>query len=78
MHGNVWEWCEDVWRENYKDAPQDGSAWTEDEEHDRRVVRGGSWGNDVYLCRSAFRSDPGTDNRYNIIGLRVVVSARTL
>ena len=25
MHGNVWEWCEDVWHENYLGAPCDGT-----------------------------------------------------
>lgn len=25
MHGNVWEWCEDVWYVNYENAPTDGS-----------------------------------------------------
>jgi formylglycine-generating enzyme required for sulfatase activity len=29
MHGNVWEWVEDVWHDSYKGAPNDGSAWTE-------------------------------------------------
>ena len=24
MHGNVWEWCEDHWHENYEGAPGDG------------------------------------------------------
>ena len=28
VHGNVWEWVEDCWNENYHDAPSDGSAWT--------------------------------------------------
>ena len=27
MHGNVGEWCEDWWNDNYQGAPQDGSAW---------------------------------------------------
>lgn len=26
LHGNVWEWCEDVWHENYNGAPNDGTA----------------------------------------------------
>ncbi len=44
MHGNVREWCEDVWCDNYKDAPTDGSAWLSNGNSIQRVVRGGSWG----------------------------------
>ena len=29
MQGNVWEWVEDRWHDNYVGAPHDGSAWTE-------------------------------------------------
>jgi len=27
IHGNVWEWVEDCYHENYVGAPADGSAW---------------------------------------------------
>ncbi|MBU6187617.1 MAG: SUMF1/EgtB/PvdO family nonheme iron enzyme, partial [Cyanobacteria bacterium REEB444] len=27
IHGNVWEWVEDYWHDNYEGAPTDGSAW---------------------------------------------------
>ena len=43
MSGNVWEWCADVWHENYKAAPVDGSAWVVGGVKGKRVIRGGSW-----------------------------------
>ena len=62
VHGNVWEWVEDCWHENYARAPRDGSAWTTGGDCGRRVLRGGSWfyGNPRYL-RSALslRNDAG-------------------
>ncbi|MFZ4699460.1 MAG: SUMF1/EgtB/PvdO family nonheme iron enzyme [Candidatus Methylumidiphilus sp.] len=27
MHGNVWEWVQDAWHDNYQGAPTDGSVW---------------------------------------------------
>jgi formylglycine-generating enzyme required for sulfatase activity len=27
MEGNVWEWVEDAWHDNYISAPKDGSEW---------------------------------------------------
>ena len=41
MHGNVAEWVQDCWNENYQGAPTDGSAW-ESGDCDWRVLRGGS------------------------------------
>ena len=41
MVGNVWEWTEDCWNDNYEGAPADGSARTSGD-CIRRVVRGGS------------------------------------
>jgi formylglycine-generating enzyme required for sulfatase activity len=43
LHGNVWEWCQDTWHENYKGAPTNGSAWVSENDNDYRVLRGGSW-----------------------------------
>jgi formylglycine-generating enzyme required for sulfatase activity len=75
MHGNVWEWCEDVWHENYNGAPTDGSAWLIiGGEQTRRALRGGSWYYDAFLCRSAVRNRYVADYSDNLIGFRVVVA----
>ena len=55
MHGNVNEWCADVWHEDYNGAPSDGSVWTKGGDQGRRVLRGGSWVNYPEDCRSAYR-----------------------
>jgi len=75
MHGNVWEWCTDHWHENYDNAPTDGSAWVTDGNSDRRVLRGGSWGNDPEGCRSAYRARNDPADTYDFYGFRVVSSA---
>lgn len=76
MHGNVWEWCEDVWHENYKGAPLDGSAWLSGGDSSFRVLRGGSWGSQSYNCRSAYRGLNRPDARSTYNGFRVVVGVR--
>lgn len=55
MHGNVWEWVEDVWHDRFAGAPADGSAWLQDGDESFRVVRGASWHNEPELVRSAVR-----------------------
>jgi formylglycine-generating enzyme required for sulfatase activity len=71
MHGNVWEWCEDEWHENYEGAPQDGKAW-EEGNSSMCVLWGGSWDIDSVNCRSAYRFDLVRDDRLNFLGFRVV------
>ena len=68
MHGNVWEWVQDCWHDNYSGAPTDGSAWTTGCSQDVRVLRGGSWGNSASCARAAFRNyyySPGNRNDFN-------------
>ncbi len=72
--GNVSEWTEDCWHNNYHEAPQDGSAWLDDENAmcgGRRVLRGGSWYGRPWDLRSAFRSGNYPDDRYDYLGFRL-------
>jgi formylglycine-generating enzyme required for sulfatase activity len=73
MHGNVWEWCLDLWHKNYTGAPQDGSAWINGNDNDSRLVRGGSWTYDPATCRSAYRNANSSGTRSYLIGFRVVL-----
>ncbi|MEA5574933.1 formylglycine-generating enzyme family protein [Anabaena sp. UHCC 0451] len=70
MHGNVWEWCEDDWHDNYEGAPTDGSAWISKQANNNKVRRGGSWNNVTRNCRCATRYNFGNNNLNG--GFRVV------
>jgi formylglycine-generating enzyme required for sulfatase activity len=79
MHGNVWEWCLDLWHENYEGAPTDDRTWSIGEDSFFRVLRGGSWGIYPDGCRSADRYKDWSTKGDFLIGFRVVcVSAWTL
>jgi formylglycine-generating enzyme required for sulfatase activity len=74
MHGNVWEWVEDYWQQNYDVARIDGSAWVKKPRRPFRVVRGGSWRNETPRCRSATRACYWPDYRRNFLGFRLSMS----
>jgi formylglycine-generating enzyme required for sulfatase activity len=77
MSGNVWEWCEDNWHDNYIGAPKDGSAWLTND-NDYQILRGGSWYSLPDFCRSAYRYGNSRGD-LNYYGFRVVCGAgRTL
>ncbi len=54
MHGQVWEWCQDNWHDNYEGAPKDGSPWLSGFSS-TKIMRGGSWAYNPGVCRSACR-----------------------
>jgi formylglycine-generating enzyme required for sulfatase activity len=70
MHGNVWEWVQDIYHDSYSGAPIDGSAW--EGSGSKRVVRGCSWVSNAEGCRSAIRFgyDPGS--RISYLGFRLL------
>jgi formylglycine-generating enzyme required for sulfatase activity len=72
MHGNVWEWCQDDYSDNYDVTPVDGSAWVSKENSGLKILRGGSWGYIPRFCRSAFRDGLNPESRDFIVGFRVV------
>ena len=75
MHGNVSEWCEDGWHEDYQGAPADGTAWrTEDSD---RVHRGGHWDESAADLRSYCRSGEDAASCAETLGFRVVMPARS-
>ena len=72
MHGSIWQWCQDWWEDDYSQSssenPQGPTHGVD------RVERGGCWGNDPLLCRSAYRSKCNPDGHAATIGFRVVVA----
>lgn len=74
LHGNVWEWCDDCWNNDYNGAPSDGTAWMSGVSN-FHVLRGGSWDNDRLWLRSTRRWGYNDKFHNRNLGFRV---ARTL
>ena len=75
VHGNVWEWVEDYWHENYQNAPSNASPWVQGGDASHCVLRGGSWFNLPRVLRAPSRISASRADRSNTFGFRV---ARTL
>ncbi|MEZ6132344.1 MAG: formylglycine-generating enzyme family protein [Planctomycetaceae bacterium] len=79
LHGNVWEWCNDVWNEDAYKTRADGVADPrvfasdigESEDNAYRVFRGGCWSGSAWNCRAAFRGRGWPGIRDWFVGFRV-------
>ncbi len=72
MHGNVWEWCWDLYDSAYYarspvDDPPGASGGS------LRVFRGGCWGYDPGRCRSARCNGCAPGYRYSDVGFRLAL-----
>jgi formylglycine-generating enzyme required for sulfatase activity len=74
VHGNIYEWVEDCWNNNYHGAPADGSAWITGN-CDRRALRGGAYNFAPWHLRSAARGEVATATEGAVVtGVRVARS----
>ena len=74
MSGNVAEWVEDCWHEDYKGALDDGSAWLDDADGGdcgQRVIRGASWYDAPGSLRSSDRNWSPAGYRDDFLGFRL-------
>ena len=77
MHGQIYEWCGDLWHPSPLGGPQDGSPWEDPDPSpeaapraDNRLLRGGSWINGPRYCRAAYRDGPHPDDDNTDFGVR--------
>jgi formylglycine-generating enzyme required for sulfatase activity len=72
--GNVFEWCQDYYENNYAGAPSDGSPRMENSVANQRVCRGGAWNQKAQFARSACRTMMHFPDRGGHFGLRPAMS----
>ena len=76
MNGNVWEWCQDCWRDNL------GTESVSNPQNERQslgrsdfhVARGGAWSDDGRTLGSASRKDFLVSCRSNNLGFRLTLA----
>jgi formylglycine-generating enzyme required for sulfatase activity len=73
--GNIAEWVEDCWHDDYHGAPTDGSAWNQPQ-CQLRVLRGGAFDSDAMYVSSAARFRYDYDVPYSANGFRIVRELR--
>ncbi len=75
MHGNAWEWTQDLYGEDYyahspvddPQGPREGQVY---------VRRGGSWHTWALYARASYRNWNTPQTRYTLVGMRLVMEAK--
>jgi formylglycine-generating enzyme required for sulfatase activity len=73
IHGNVWEWCQDNYRDGYADAPNDGGPRMLKDVFSH-VYRGGGWISPARSAACSVRAGLDEDDHTPAIGMRIVAS----
>lgn len=71
MSGNVMEWCEDNWHENYNEAPPDGSAWLGSLRNNHKVARGRSYSDTTTVDYKTVRHKFEANKKYKNVVFRL-------
>lgn len=74
MSGNVYEFTEDFYHDDYNGAPQDGTPWLDSSQSTERVQRSGAYRLDTNNCRTSNRSSSTQSEKFSYIGFRLARS----
>ena len=77
MPGNVWEWVEDCWVDNYVNASEDQSPRKVTGKCSNYTIRGGGWNSPEKQITTTSRLGVSADTKSNYIGFRLVKDSAT-
>jgi len=72
VSGNLYEWVEDCWHDDYQGAPADGTAWVDSCDSSDKVRRGLAFHDGAVNLRTAYRAHHGAEQRKAMLGARCV------
>lgn len=76
MHGNVCEWCLDIYRVDLSGGQNPLASLIDEENDAHRIFRGGGWSDPAVECRSAARGHASPLVKTGTLGFRVAIVRR--